>query len=163
MLDKVLLFFPVWTALLLTALLALAGGFIVSLKLELRRLSADSVKRAELESAVEKLAAEREQASTRLSEEVNARLELVQTRCHELQARFEEAERERRVAAGWVAEPVSLNLNRRAQILSLHRKGRSVREIAAALQIPQGEVHLMVKVHDLSQSASFEVTSTSTL
>jgi hypothetical protein len=47
--------------------------------------------------------------------------------------------------------------------LGLHRKGRPVREIASILHIPLGEVELMVKVHDLSQSASREIRSISLL
>lgn len=48
----------------------------------------------------------------------------------------------------------AVNLNRRGQILRLHEKGRSVAEIASDLQISQGEVELIVKVHDWSAAGS---------
>jgi len=46
----------------------------------------------------------------------------------------------------------AVNLNRRGQVLRLRRRGRTVEEIASTLEIPRGEVELMVKVHDLSQT-----------
>ena len=48
----------------------------------------------------------------------------------------------------------AVNLNRRGQVLRLRRRGRTVEEIASTLEIPRGEVELMVKVHDLAQAAA---------
>lgn len=53
----------------------------------------------------------------------------------------------------WGAPGGPLNLNRRGQILRLSRKGKSIAEIAQDLNVPQGEVDLMLKVHDLSQKS----------
>jgi hypothetical protein len=57
-------------------------------------------------------------------------------------------------SAGWAQEPAGVNLNRRGQVLRLRRRGRTVEEIASTLQMPRGEVELMVKVHELSQKAA---------
>ena len=40
-----------------------------------------------------------------------------------------------------------INLSRRSQALRMHRKGEAPEQIATALQIPQQEVELLVKVH----------------
>jgi DNA-binding NarL/FixJ family response regulator len=50
--------------------------------------------------------------------------------------------------------PQAVNLNRRGQILRLHGKGRTPAEIATDLQISQGEVELLVKLHDWPPAAS---------
>jgi len=42
-----------------------------------------------------------------------------------------------------------LNLSKRAQALRMHRRGEPVPSIAAALQAPQGEIQLLLKVHTL--------------
>jgi DNA-binding NarL/FixJ family response regulator len=54
----------------------------------------------------------------------------------------------------WAATDVPVNLNRRGQILRLSRKGKSVAEIASDLHVAQGEVELLLKLHDLSQRTS---------
>jgi hypothetical protein len=73
---------------------------------------------------------------------------------HELRERLGERETERPAPAGWGQEIAGVNLNRRGQILRLRRRGRTVEEIATALQMPRGEVELMVKVHEMSQRAA---------
>jgi hypothetical protein len=39
------------------------------------------------------------------------------------------------------------NLNKRSQVLRLHRRGEGTEQIAGALEIPRGEVDLLLKVH----------------
>ena len=73
---------------------------------------------------------------------------------HELRDRLGEREAERQTPAGWAQEVTGVNLNRRGQVLRLRRRGRTVEEIATTLQMPRGEVELMVKVHELSQRAA---------
>lgn len=75
---------------------------------------------------------------------------------HELRERLGEREvREaERPSGGWGQEVAGVNLNRRGQILRLRRRGRTVEEIAKTLQMPRGEVELMVKVHEMSQRAA---------
>ncbi len=76
---------------------------------------------------------------------------------HELRERLGEREvreAERPSPGGWGQEIAGVNLNRRGQILRLRRRGRTVEEIATTLQMPRGEVELMVKVHEMSQRAA---------
>jgi len=43
-----------------------------------------------------------------------------------------------------------LNLNKRGQVLRMRRRGENPETIAAALSIPQNEVDLLLKVHQMS-------------
>ncbi|HLM99436.1 MAG TPA: hypothetical protein VK335_09160 [Bryobacteraceae bacterium] len=43
-----------------------------------------------------------------------------------------------------------LNLNKRGQVLRMRRRGENPETIAAALSIPQNEVALLLKVHQMS-------------
>jgi DNA-binding NarL/FixJ family response regulator len=56
----------------------------------------------------------------------------------------------------WASAGAPVNLNSRGQILRLSRKGKSVAEIAQDLNVAQGEVELLLKVHDLSQQSDEE-------
>ena len=47
-----------------------------------------------------------------------------------------------------------LNLSKRAQALRMHRRGEPLSSIAAALESPQGEIQLLLKVHNLLNKAS---------
>ena len=42
---------------------------------------------------------------------------------------------------------IGLNLNKRSQVIRLHRRGDSPTQIAAALEVPRQEVDLLLKVH----------------
>jgi len=46
-----------------------------------------------------------------------------------------------------VAPRAGLNLSKRSQALRMHRKGDPPERIAAALEVPQQEVDLLIKVH----------------
>jgi len=120
-------------AVLLVPILLAAGYLFFSLKVELSLLSKRCVSRVELD---------------RRLMEVVADLETLRTHTA--------ATEPRAVPQEWAMQdrPVaSLNLNRRGQILRLHGKGRSTAEIAADLQISQGEVELMLKVYDWSAAS----------
>jgi hypothetical protein len=136
--EKSHLFLSVWASPLLAALLAPLAGLAVylflSLKREMRVLARRPAPGGEASAALRELTDQLEEVRTRLSE----------------------LERGRSGPASWNAEPEALNLNRRGQILRLHRKGKPVSEIATALHIPLGEVELMVKVYDLSQNGARE-------
>jgi hypothetical protein len=43
-----------------------------------------------------------------------------------------------------------LNISRRSQALSLHRRGEAPRQIAAAVSLPRSEVELLLKVEKLA-------------
>jgi len=116
--------------LLIPVLVAAAYSFI-SLKLELRLLTRRAVTRAEFDS----------------------RWTEIVTELETLRAQVAAAETRPTPPQEWATPdraPSALNLNRRGQILRLHGKGRSTAEIAADLQISQGEVELLLKVHDWS-------------
>ena len=115
--------------LLVPAILA-AAYFYFSLKVELRLVARRAVTRAELDS--------------RWSEII--------TEMETLRARLMATETQPAPAQDWKSQ--SLNLNRRGQILRLHGKGRTPAEIASDLQISQGEVELLVKVHDWSAASA---------
>ena len=51
----------------------------------------------------------------------------------------------------WASSEIPLNLNRRGQVIRLFRKGKTVGDIAQDLNVSQGEVELLLKVHDLNQ------------
>jgi hypothetical protein len=48
---------------------------------------------------------------------------------------------------------MSMNVNHRAQVLRLARRGERVEQIAAALGLPQREVELLLKVHQATVAA----------
>ena len=52
------------------------------------------------------------------------------------------------------APPPSLNLNKRLRALRMHRRGEPVATIAAALQVSQNEIELLLKVHKIAQADS---------
>jgi hypothetical protein len=126
-----------WPAIVPGAILLLAAplclSFFRSLKAEIRGLGERAEEAGELAAKLRQLAAEVEHIRVRLSE----------------------CEPVRNAASGWpLPEPAAVNLNRRGQILRLHRRGKSVPEIASALHVSQGEIELLVKVHDISQNIS---------
>jgi hypothetical protein len=156
--------------------LAAALYLFLATKVELRLAARRAVARPEFEGAWRTLTGELEELRVRLNcveresslAGQSAALESLRQikwsgELEEVRARLQELERERRSAAEPGAESESMSLNRRAQILSLHRKGKRVQEIASVLHIPQGEVELMVKVHDLSQSAGRQIHTISSL
>jgi DNA-binding NarL/FixJ family response regulator len=127
-------FFWVPAVLLVAAVLAAAYSYF-SLKVELRLLARRAVTRGELD----------------------ARWSEVVTELETLRAQVAAAAESRSAPVEWPTPdhpPAPLNLNRRGQILRLHGKGRSTAEIASDLQISQGEVELLLKVHDWSASTS---------
>ena len=70
------------------------------------------------------------------------------------ESRLDRADRARKDHADWVSQAQSLNLNRRGQVLRLHRRGESAAEIASSLRMGQGEVKLMIKVYELNRGIS---------
>jgi len=64
------------------------------------------------------------------------------------QARTEHEEAPRPAPVPTPGQP--LNLNKRGQVLRMRRRGENAETIAAALSIPQNEVDLLLKVHQLS-------------
>jgi Flp pilus assembly protein TadB len=71
-----------------------------------------------------------------------------------LSAGLEEIRTARQTAPEPLAAPVgqALNLTKRAQVLRMHNRGESIHSIAAALQIPSGEVNLLLKIERLTDA-----------
>jgi|SRR5581483_2020062 len=67
-----------------------------------------------------------------------------------IEERIAELEESRTPAAEWFSDTGSVNLNRRGQVLRLHRRGESTSHIASLLGLSHGEVKLIIKVHELS-------------
>ena len=122
-------------AALLVPVILLAAYFYFSLKVELRLLQRRAVMRGDLDARWTEIVTELETLRAQVMAAVEAR-----------PAPQDWSVQERPTSA--------LNLNRRGQILRLHGKGRSTAEIASDLQISQGEVELLLKVHDWSASTS---------
>ena len=119
-----------WGPLALTASAISFGTYLYfGLKVDLALLSRRSLTRAELEGRLTELVAE--------VEALRARVAVVESRA---------------APVDWA--PQAVNLNRRGQVLRLHGKGRTTAEIATDLQISQGEVELLVKLHDWQPAAS---------
>jgi hypothetical protein len=79
-------------------------------------------------------------------EQLESRLAQVIEVAERLQSQSEESAR-----PAPVAQPgQSLNLNKRGQVLRMRRRGENPETISAALRIPQNEVDLLLKVHELS-------------
>jgi len=95
-----------------------------------------------------------------------ATVEAAETRCRQAQELSEESIRSlqaalealsaqmrdlpRDAAPGPAPSPLfksGLNLNKRSQVLRMHRRGDRPEEIAAALELPLQEVDLLLKVH----------------
>ncbi len=70
----------------------------------------------------------------------------------QMQLRLDEIERRRTPLADWSPESASVHLNRRGQVLRLHRRGESSVQIASALGLVQGEVKLIIRLHELTRA-----------
>jgi hypothetical protein len=83
----------------------------------------------------------------RLSQTVRE-FESVRGQLSTLEARIAEFERQPQVQAPGTFQPkMGLNLNKRSQVLRMHRRGEAAGEIATALNLPAQEVDLLLKVH----------------
>ena len=69
-----------------------------------------------------------------------------------LENRLDMSEQNRQEHDEWISQAESLHLNRRGQVLRLHKRGDSVPEIASALRVGQGEVKLIIKVFELTRN-----------
>ena len=65
----------------------------------------------------------------------------------ELSAQMRDIECQPPVGGLSAAPKSGLNLSKRSQVLRMHRNGDAPERIAAALEVPQQEVDLLIKVH----------------
>ena len=83
--------------------------------------------------------------------EIQSALTELAVQVGQLRLRLEEVEGRKTPLSDWAtAEPSSLNLNRRGQVLRLYRRGDSVAHIASTLGLSTGEVALIVKVQEMA-------------
>ena len=82
------------------------------------------------------------------------RLEELSDELGTCQQRLSETEHRYCPESGTFPGSASLHLNRRGQVAQLFRRGQTPRSIASALGISQGEVKLVIKLHELAQSPS---------
>jgi DNA-binding NarL/FixJ family response regulator len=108
-----------------------------------QQVSKVRVQLANRDSALSNLAAELE-AQALLARQMSLDLD-------ELRKRLTNQEEVTPPLSIWSSPGAPVNLNRRGQILRLSRKGKTVAEIAQDLNVAQGEVELLLKVHDLNQ------------
>lgn len=108
---------------------------------EYRKLTQKSVSDQELSEALQPL---------------KVRLAEFEVRLAEFDSRFAAAESRRQLDSDWLAEAESLNLNRRGQVLRLHKRGESPDNIASSLRMKPGEVQLIIKVFELGHQKSSE-------
>jgi len=137
------MFVIVTIALTLLGLIATAL-WVWRLKSRVLGLSSNSAKR---EKVVVTMAAELD-AQAMLARQMSMDLEELRKRL------FNQEDTNKSESPLWTTSSAPVNLNRRGQILRLSRKGKSVAEIAQDLNVAQGEVELMLKVHDLGQQVS---------
>ena len=89
-----------------------------------------------------------EQAAADL-EQLRAANEPLASRLEGLDARIRELESQMASSPAGVTPRPALNLTRRSHALRMHRQGHPPEHIAAVLEIPLQEVHLLLKVHRL--------------
>jgi response regulator RpfG family c-di-GMP phosphodiesterase len=85
-------------------------------------------------------------------EELTSRLDETNSELEKLFRRVSEIEQRYTVAPEFLSELASVNLNRRGQVIQLHRRGQALSAIASTLRLSQGEVRLIIKVHELTRS-----------
>jgi hypothetical protein len=73
-------------------------------------------------------------------------MDVLVTRLDNLEHQAEEVSRQPAEAAPALAR-TALNLNKRAQVLRMHRRGDPPERIASVLEVPRQEVDLLIKVH----------------
>ena len=87
-------------------------------------------------------------------EQFTSGLAALEARLAETEVRLADADARRQQDADWLAQAEGLNLNRRGQVIRLHRRGDSPSSIASALRLAPGEVKLIIKVFELGRKNS---------
>jgi hypothetical protein len=80
-------------------------------------------------------------------------MEVLRKELDDYRRRLGESEQRYAPVAESTEIPASLHLNRGGQVAQLFRRGGTPRSIASALGISQGEVKLIIKMHELEQTS----------
>jgi DNA-binding NarL/FixJ family response regulator len=85
-------------------------------------------------------------------------IEALSGELREISARLEQTRNASEAAVENAPLPIgqAINLTKRAQVLRMRHRGESVNSIAAALQIPSGEVLLLLKIERLLEAEPAE-------
>jgi hypothetical protein len=86
-------------------------------------------------------------------EQLSEEIKVLNTRLGALETRFNIVDQTRKEHSAWLSQAEGLNLNRRGQVLRLHRRGDSASDIASALRMGKGEVQLMIRVYELGRGS----------
>jgi hypothetical protein len=84
-------------------------------------------------------------------DDVASELGRIQAELSETRAALREMQESRTALAERASEAGAINMTPHGQVLRLHRRGESAAAISSALQVPVGEVNLIVKVYEMSQ------------
>ena len=98
------------------------------------------------------LKAELHKASSRSKQRqaaTEASLNAVRVSLFNLDKRIGDAERQTGILVPPPPTRSGFNLSKRSQAIRMHRRGETPSRIAAALELPQGEVDLLLKVHEI--------------
>jgi hypothetical protein len=87
--------------------------------------------------------------SRRRAETIEASVNAVRVSLANLSKRLEETERQTGLLAPPPPTRSGFNLSKRSQAIRMSRRGETPSQIAAVLELPQGEVDLLLKVHRL--------------
>jgi hypothetical protein len=85
------------------------------------------------------------------NEQLSRDTKVLNARLAALEARLNNIDQSRKEHSEWLSQAEGLNLNRRGQVLRLHRRGDSASDIASTLRMGKGEVQLMIKVYELGR------------
>ena len=102
------------------------------------------------QESVRREAASADDARTEVTTSLEQQIRLLEGRVCEL-------EREREDRWERLARAENMHLNRRGQVLEMHRRGDPAEQIAAALSISRAEVQLTIKVQELRSSPKQQV------
>jgi len=83
-------------------------------------------------------------------QQVQARLEELCKTVEEMRLALRDVEERTGVLVPPTPPRSGLNLTTRAQALRMFRRGETAERIAAALHVPENEIRLLIKVHELS-------------
>ncbi len=101
----------------------------------------------------QRAALERLASSLSAHERLFNEVKVLDAKLSALETRLDAIDQSRHAHSEWISQAEGLNLNRRGQVLRLHRRGDSASDIAAALRLGKGEVQLMIKVYELGRES----------
>jgi len=85
-------------------------------------------------------------AAARVRADLEAQISALRTALEACSAEVRRMEQQSAAQPGGQAKP-AFNVGKRSQALRMHRRGDSPEAIATALELPRGEVELLLKVH----------------